>query len=73
MSILETKDVEGSPGTDAERGMELFSGACGDALRETCAPNSSFWNHSGLDPTTRDVIGCVYVDPDETADARCRL
>ena len=26
-----------------------------------------------LDPATGDVIGCVYVDPDETADARCRL
>jgi len=26
-----------------------------------------------LDPADGDVIGCVYVDPDEVADARCRL
>lgn len=26
-----------------------------------------------LDPIDRDVIGCVYIDPDEQADARCRL
>lgn len=26
-----------------------------------------------LDPTGGEVIGCVYVDPDDTADARCRL
>jgi len=26
-----------------------------------------------LDPVDGDVIGCVYVDPDDTADARCRL
>jgi hypothetical protein len=26
-----------------------------------------------LDPGDGDVIGCVYVDPDDTADARCRL
>lgn len=26
-----------------------------------------------LDPLTRDVIGCVYIDPDDIADARCRL
>lgn len=25
-----------------------------------------------LDPGDGDVIGCVYVDPDDTADARCR-
>ena len=26
-----------------------------------------------LDPLTRDVIGCVYIDPDDIAEARCRL
>ncbi|MFM8857660.1 MAG: N-acetyltransferase [Actinomycetota bacterium] len=26
-----------------------------------------------LDPHTRDVIGCVYIDPDDVAEARCRL
>lgn len=26
-----------------------------------------------LEPGTRDVIGCVYVDPDDIADARCRF
>ncbi len=26
-----------------------------------------------LDPRNGDVIGCVYVDPDEVAEARCRL
>jgi hypothetical protein len=26
-----------------------------------------------LDPGDGDVIGCVYVDPDEVAEARCRL
>lgn len=26
-----------------------------------------------LDPTSRDVIGCVYIDPDDVAEARCRL
>lgn len=26
-----------------------------------------------LDTTDGDVIGCVYVDPDDVADARCRL
>lgn len=26
-----------------------------------------------LDPTDGDVIGCVYVDPDDVADARCRF
>lgn len=26
-----------------------------------------------LDPADRDVIGCVYVDPDDVAEARCRL
>ncbi len=26
-----------------------------------------------LDRTTRDVIGCAYIDPDDVADARCRL
>jgi hypothetical protein len=26
-----------------------------------------------LDPSTRDVIGCVYVDPDDVAEVRCRL
>lgn len=26
-----------------------------------------------LDPTNGDVIGCVYIDPDDVADARCRL
>jgi hypothetical protein len=26
-----------------------------------------------LDPADGDVIGCVYVDPDEVAEARCRL
>lgn len=25
-----------------------------------------------LDPIDGDVIGCVYVDPDDTAEARCR-
>lgn len=29
--------------------------------------------YSVLDPVTSDVIGCVYVDPDDSADARCRL
>jgi len=26
-----------------------------------------------LDPISADVIGCVYIDPDDVADARCRL
>lgn len=26
-----------------------------------------------LDPATSEVIGCVYVDPDDVAEARCRL
>ena len=26
-----------------------------------------------LDPADGDVIGCVYVDPDDVADAQCRL
>lgn len=26
-----------------------------------------------LDPDTQDVIGCVYIDPDDIADARCRM
>lgn len=26
-----------------------------------------------LDPHDGDVIGCVYIDPDDIADARCRL
>jgi hypothetical protein len=26
-----------------------------------------------LDPDDGDVLGCVYVDPDDRADARCRL
>jgi hypothetical protein len=26
-----------------------------------------------LDPATRDVIGCVYIDPDNFAEARCRM
>lgn len=26
-----------------------------------------------LDPSDGDVIGCVYVDPDDTAEARCRM
>lgn len=26
-----------------------------------------------LDPADGDVIGCVYIDPDDEADARCRL
>lgn len=26
-----------------------------------------------LDPITRGVIGCVYIDPDDVADVRCRL
>lgn len=26
-----------------------------------------------LDPATGEVIGCVYVDPDDIVDARCRM
>lgn len=26
-----------------------------------------------LDPAHREVIGCVYIDPDEIAEARCRM
>jgi hypothetical protein len=26
-----------------------------------------------LDPTSAEVIGCVYIDPDDVAEARCRL
>jgi hypothetical protein len=29
--------------------------------------------YSVIDPRDGDVIGCVYVDPDEVADARCRM
>jgi len=26
-----------------------------------------------VDPLNEDIIGCVYIDPDDSADARCRL
>jgi len=46
-----------------------------DDLRQHAAEfaRGEAFAYTVLDPADGDVIGCVYVDPDDVADMRCRL